>query len=48
MVGVTNCCIQYTVLFNFKFIVNLIVQFGFTKDVIFLEGAHHFPITGYL
>ena len=31
-----NCSIEYNVLFNRKFIVNLVIQFCFAKDVIFL------------
>ena len=48
MVVVANYGIEYAVLFYYEFFVDLIVQFGFTKDVIFFQGVHHLPFTGYM
>ena len=48
MVVIANCCIEYNVLFNRKFIINLVVQFCLAKDVIFLQGVHNFSFTGYV
>ena len=43
-----NYSIEYNVSFNHKFIVNLVIQFCFAKDVIFLQDVHHFSFTGYM
>ena len=48
MVVLANYSIEYNVLFNRKFIVNLVIQFCFLKDVIFLQDAHHFSLTSYM
>ena len=45
MVVMANYGIEHTLLFYCEFIVDLIVQFGFTKDVIFFQGVHHLPFT---
>ena len=48
MVVVANYSIEHNVLFNRNFIVNLVVQFCFAKDVIFLQDVYHFSFTGYM
>ena len=45
---IANYGIEYTVLFHCKFVVDLIVQFGFTKDIIFFQCVDHFSFTGYM